>query len=66
MENTEYIIYFMQFFINIPLMFAIIVGQHLRLDLQRYTLEQLLLLGYFIIIYMGTNRSQLTHDEILD
>jgi hypothetical protein len=66
MENTEYIIYFMQFFINIPLMFAIIIGQYLGLDLHRYTLEQLLLLGYFTIIYMGMDRSQLNHQEILD
>ena len=66
MENTEYIIYFMQLFINIPLIFAIMVGRYLRLDLGRYTLEQLLLLGYFTIIYMSIDRRQLNHQELLD
>ena len=60
-------VYFVQFFINIPLMFAIVVGQHLRLELHRYTFEQLLFLGYFIIIYIGGN---ITHSyniyEIVD
>lgn len=49
-----YILYFIQLFVFIPIMLSTIVSQYLRIPIHDYTLEQLVLFGYIIMIYCSS------------
>jgi hypothetical protein len=59
MENIN-ILYFIQLFVFIPIMLSTIVAQHLRIPIQNYSLEQIVLFGYIIILYC-TNQSDIQY-----
>lgn len=57
MENV-YVLYFIQIFVVIPIMLTCVVSRYLRIPINDYSMEQLILFGYFIILYCSARHSQ--------
>ena len=51
-----YILYFTQLFVFIPIMLTYMVSRYCRIPINNYSIEELILFGYFIMIYCS--RSQ--------
>jgi len=52
MEHIH-IMYFVQIFMVIPIMLTYTVSQYYRIPINNYSIEELILFGYFIILYCG-------------
>ena len=50
MENI-YILYFTQLFVFIPIMLTYMVSRYCQIPINNYSIEELILFGYFIMIY---------------
>jgi hypothetical protein len=48
------ILYFIQLFIFIPIMLSTIVSRYLHISIHNYSLEELILFGYIIMIYCSS------------
>ena len=53
MEHIH-ILYFVQLFVFIPIMLSTIVSRNLHIPIHNYSLEQLILFGYIIMIYCSS------------